>query len=402
MPKSDQNEFVRNLLGKPREVRLEGFRKFTARHPLLLQAFEKLWCAIRDSNPGSIIFIYGPAGVGKTTLLNGIKKHILEMTITEMKTDLEKIPVVFLQLPTPTSGSFDWKDYFRRLLIELEEPLIDKKLDMEKWAGTSTRLLEEVKSNRQLLASDKPPASKLRLACEKTLRRRGLLAVLLDDAQHLGIVGSGRKLLDQLNTIKSIADTSGRTHGLCGTYELIPFRNLNGQLSRRSIEVHLGRYHAQDKKQQQAFINVLFTFQEHLPLAKTPDLVSKWDYFYERSIGCVGVLKDWLTYSLGLALENKSPTLALEHLEYHEPSVAQCTTRLREAIDGERELQESKSARIALRTTLGLESKTLNKEPKSSSTNEVEEAARSVVRRGKRRVGSRNPKRDKVGLNSYD
>jgi hypothetical protein len=172
--------------------------------------------------------------------------------------------------------------------------------------------------------------------------------------------------------IASIADRAVTTHCLCGTYELIPLRNLNGQLSRRSIDINFGRYVAQDEEHRQAFINVLFTFQEHLPLVKTPDLVSRWDYFYERSIGCVGILKDWLTRSLSLALENDSQTLTLKHLEHRALSVSQCSTLLREAVDGERELQEKAEARASLRRNLGLESVLLSREMKDTSTNSAE------------------------------
>ncbi|HST53800.1 MAG TPA: hypothetical protein VLJ61_17460 [Pyrinomonadaceae bacterium] len=227
------------------------------------------------------------------------------------------------------------------------------------------------------------------------------LAVLLDDAQHLGVISSGRKLLDQLNTIKSVADRSLTTHCLCGTYELMPLRNLNGQLSRRSIDIHFGRYNAQDEEQRQEFINVLFTFQEHLPLIKTPDLVSRWDYFYERSIGCVGVLKDWLTRSLALALESESQTLTLKHLEHRALSVSQCATMLREAVDGEREFQEKDEARATLRMNLGLEPDSSGGEQKVVSISEVETIQKANTRRHKHRVGKRNPVRDKVGKASH-
>ena len=397
MADDNQNEFVHNLLNKPRKERLEGFRAFTAKHPLLLQAFEELWCAIRDSGQGSIIFIYGPAGVGKTTLLKGIKKRMTELLLTVMKNDPERIPIAHVQLETPTYGSFDWKDYFKRLLTELEEPLVDHKLSIEKLNIMPTNHLRLTENNIQLLASNRPSVSRLRFASEQALRRRKPRAVLLDDAQYLGIIGSGRKLLDQLNTIKSIADRAVTTHCLCGTYELIPLRNLNGQLSRRSIDINFGRYDALTEEQRQAFINVLFTFQEHLPLVKTPDLVSRWDYFYERTIGCVGILKDWLTRSLSLALENDSQTLTFKHLEHRALSVSQCSTLLREAVDGERELLEKEEARASLRRTLGLESALLDREAQSISTSTTEKIQKIGARRHKRRVGSRNPVRDKVG-----
>lgn len=399
MADDNRNTFVRNLLNKPPKERLDGFRAFTVKHPLLLQSFEELWCAIRGSIQGTIIFIYGPAGVGKTTLLKGIKKRIIDTSLTTMKDDPERIPVALVLLPVPTLGNFNWKDYFKCLLTELEEPLVDHKVAMRNISPATYPNISEY--NMQLLTSNTASASRLRFASEKTLHRRKPLAVLLDDAQHLGVIGSGRKLLDQLNIIKSIADRSLTTHCLCGTYELMPLRNLNGQLSRRSIDIHFGRYNAQDIEQRQAFINVLFTFQEHLPLAKRPDLVSRWDYFYERSIGCVGVLKDWLTRSLALALESDGQTLTLKHLEHRALSVSQCATMLREAVDGEREFQENNEARATLRMNLGLEPDPPVEEQKVVSISEAERIQKARTRHHKRRVGTRKPVRDKIGRASH-
>lgn len=388
---------MHSLVKKSKKERLETFRAFKVQHPLLERAYDELLCAIRDSNPGSIIFIYGPTGVGKTTLLEGVRKHLTELMLAELKKNPERMPVIMLQLVAPTSGSFNWGDYFKRLLIELDEPLVDHKLDMGKWDWTRLKYPNNGQDNVQLLLEGKPSSDRMRLASERTLHHRKPPVVLLDDAQHLGIVTSGRKLLDQLNTIKSIADRSETTHGLCGTYELLPLRNLNGQLSRRSIDIHLGRYHAQDEEHQEQFENMLFTFQQTLPLLEAPDLVSKWDYFYERSIGCVGVLKDWLTLSLSSALEEDSPTLTLKHLERHAPSVARCTTMLREAVDGERELEEREEARAHLREDLGLAPESFKVERKRPTPDETEQVPKVSNSSRKRRVGTRNSVRDKIG-----
>lgn len=362
-----------------------------------MKAYNELWRAVRDSNRGSIIFTYGPTGVGKTTLLKRVGKQLTEVILDELKNYPERIPVVTVQLVAPTSGNFDWKDYFKRLLIALNEIMVDHKIDTKRRNYQGLDCSDGSTDNTQLLSSDKPSTSRMRFAGEQTLRHRKPLAVLLDDAQHLGILGSGRKLLDQLNTIKSIADISETTHVLCGTYELLPMRNLNGQLSRRSIDVHFGRYHVQNEAHRRAFTNVLFTFQQRLPFIEAPDLTSMWDYFYERSIGCVGILKDWLTLSLAAALEEDSPTLKIKHLEHYAPSVAQCSEMLREAVDGEREVEEGKEERARLRMSLGLDAEPLKKGQENSAPGNPEQAQRVHARRRTRRVGARNPVRDKVG-----
>jgi hypothetical protein len=397
MATHDSSSFPSNLLKAPNSARLEYFRAFTTRHSLLLRIYEELWCAIRDSNPGSIIFVYGPTGVGKTTLLDRIVTRCKETLLTELEKDSERIPIVKVRLPAPSSGIFDWKDYFQRLLLKLEEPLIDHKLDRSRWDIRNPHTFLKAESNMQLISYDKPGIRPIRSASERTLKHRRPMAVLIDDAQHFGIISSGRKLLDQLNTIKSLADESKVTHVLCGTYELIPLRNLNGQISRRSIDVHFGRYHVSDEQQKEEFINVLNTFQHHLPLASEPDLVSHWDYFYERSLGCVGILKDWLTSSLALALDSNGSTLPRVYLEQQALSVKQCTTILRETRTSEKELEEEEEGLLLLQQDLGLTVELMGSKHGRIFEN-VEKPPDVKPPSRKRRVGARKPVRDKIGV----
>lgn len=391
-----RNEFMTSLLKKPRRVRLEWFRAFTVKHPLLSQAYDELLCSILNSNPGSIIFMYGPPGVGKTTLLERLEKQLKEMVLADLENDQEMLPVVKVQLTAPPSGNFDWKDYFKCLLLEMEEPLADHKLDMERWDFPSR--YSNHTSNMQLISSDRTVMRSMRFASEQTLKHRRPLAVLVDDAQHFGIISSGHKLLDQLNTVKSLADKSKVTHSLCGTYELIPLRNLNGQLSRRSINIHFSRYHADDEIQRSEFINVLYTFQQNLPLPEMPNLIERWDYFYERSIGCIGVLKDWLTRALSLALDSNSATLFLNHIERRALSISQCTTMMREVLEGERELEESEEARLLLRTELGLSNQPPIVAGNNSTLHDSVNTTAPKIARNKQRVGTRTAVRDKIGI----
>lgn len=375
--------FPADLLMQPPAARLSYFRALTIGHPALRTAYEDLRCAIRDAAPGSLILVSGPAGVGKTTLLQRVEREITQELLPELEADPERVPIVRLEAVAPEAGSFNWKDYFRRLLFALEEPIVDRKL-------VTAPATPAHRSHLAVLASPHSASAKLRFAAEQALHHRRPLAVLVDDAQHLATISSGRKLLDQLNIIKSVANLTQTTHVLGGTYEMLTFRNLSGQLSRRSIDVPLRRYRAEQAEERQAFINALWTFQQHLPFSEPPDLVTDWDFFYERSIGCIGVLKDWLTRSLAVALRRSGgETLARRDCERRALSVAQAARMLAETVEGERKLVETEDARAQLRQRLSLEMETPCVEPLTSAP-----APKA------RRVGQRNPVRDPIGMKS--
>jgi hypothetical protein len=212
---------------------------------------------------------------------------------------------------------------------------------------------------------------------------------LVDEAQHLAKMGSGRKLADQLDVVKSLANRTKTVHVLFGTYELLAFRNLSAQLSRRSIDIHFPRYRLENPGDAQSFRTVLRSFEQQLPLGEPPDLVEDWEYFYERSIGCIGILKDWLMRALVSVSRRNNELLSRKDLELHAPSVAQCDKMLSEALEGESRLTESKEERNRLRARLGLYTSDMAQSAlagKSSAT--------------QRKPGQRRPTRDPIGTQS--
>ena len=230
-------------------------------------------------------------------------------------------------------------------------------------------------------------ADQLRRTVELSLYHRRPAAVIVDEAQHLKKVAGSRRLLDQMDALKSLASTTGIVHVLVGTYELLGLANLSAQLSRRSIEIHFPRYRPNRAEDVLAFKRVLLTFQRHLPLVEEPNLVGQYDYFYERSAGCVGLLKRWLDRTLAYALEEDRETLTTAALERHEESTRKLLRMAWEIKEGEDVLLEKAEGRMELRTLLGLEGQ--SPEPPSPDG--------PSRRRPATRVGQRRPARDPVG-----
>lgn len=361
---------------------IAAFRSFTMAHPRLLQAKEDLLNAIEASDPGSLILVVGPTGVGKTTLRKRVEESLAEKMAASMEIDPGQLPFVSLEAVAPDNGSFHWRDHYQRMLTQMNEPLIDHKLGLLRGEG-------ERKRNGQYAPWPRGfTGYQLQQSVENALRYRRPAAVFIDEAQHLGRMASGRKLADQLDVIKSTASRAQTVHVLIGTYELLAFRNLSGQLSRRSVDLHFSRYRAESAEDIETFQNVVFTFQKQLAPSVDMDLVNMWDFLYERSLGCIGVLKDWLMRALILASRNLNLALNLAILEKTALSGGQCEKMLSEAREGETRLAENNDTRVRLRHLLNL--------PDEVPVTRSERAA-PASKVGRRTPGLRRPQRDQVG-----
>jgi hypothetical protein len=379
--------FPRQLLERSAEDRLAYFGNHTVAHAVLREVDEAVMQAIEQPSGASLIFVIGPTGVGKTTLLLHIQKRLIEASRQDRQEDKSHIPVASTEAVAPDTGNFNWKEYYQRALIAVSEPLIGNKVDYVTRSARKNR-------NGHPIFSAKPATSELRLALKDALRHRRLRAFIVDEAQHLTKMASGRKLQDQLDCVKSLANMAGTVHVLVGTYELLAFRNLSGQLSRRSADIHFRRYRADSAADVRAFQSVLWDFQRHLPLPQEPELLQHWQYCYERTIGCVGVLKTWLMQSLAEVLQAGAPSLTLQCLEKHALSVSRCVSMSTETLQGEEALCDKEKSREKLRDLLGIRIPV----PVSAESEMRQSCSPKPVHH---RVAQRKPHRDPVGMNPH-
>ncbi len=386
-----KRRFPKQLLKEPPHVRLQYFLDLTVVHPRLDEAHQTLMRVIRRPFSDTLVFVSGPAGVGKTTLFRKVLTELVAAVLPDLEMDRGRIPVVGLEAPSSESGVFNWKDFYKRLLYALDEPLVQHKINTD---PTNRKGLSTLPAGHNAVTTE------LRLAVEQTLRYRRTPHMLIDEAQHFSRIATGRRLQDQLDTLKSLSNMTGTLIVLFGSYELHHFRNLSGQLSRRSVDVHFPRYDIRVEDDVEAFRNLLFTFQGGLPLEEEPDLDARWYYFYERSIGCVGVLKDWLRRAYEDALKDGGKRLTVDQIERNELSTSQLDKMLDEALEGELNLKDTEEKRRKLRARLGLAAEREKLAGLSHARDEGQTAGESPMNlklRPKVRVGRRKPVRDRVG-----
>jgi energy-coupling factor transporter ATP-binding protein EcfA2 len=354
--------------------RLDHFRNFTMAHPRLVTARNELMDAIDGATPGSLVLVLGPTGVGKTTLRTKVEHLLVQQMMPLMTADPSRLPFVSVEVPPPHTGRFRWRDYFSRLLLAMNEPLIYSKTMRVASAGTPTPVTSIIRD------------TDLSYAAEQALRYRRPPVVFVDEAQHLARVASGRRLSDQLDVIKAIANRTGTVHVLLGTYELLAFRNLSAQLSRRCLDLHFQRYRADSAADRQIFQSVLLAFQKQLPFdGAEPDLMAMWEFLYERSVGCVGILKEWLVRACVRSIRHGAATLTHEHLETTALSISQCEKILAESREGETRLNDSEDSKLRFRMLLGIEPRVVPAVQQVPATN-----------RKNVRVGQRSPQRDPI------
>lgn len=349
--------------------RVADFDAFRIGHPRLLAADRELRELIQHPSGSAVLFVYGRTGAGKTTLIERVQQQVHNGMAEELRADASRLPSALISAPATTGSQFAWRDFFVRGLDALAEPCADDKQVIPSDARKPTEIgqFKTVDGARRVF--------------EAAVRNRRPKVIFIDEGSHLTSVGGGVRLMQQLDVIKSLSDATETLFVIAGTYDVVAFRNLNGQLGRRCRDVHLPRYRIDDDDDVATFRSVLHTFASRLPIDPAL-LVDDVEYAYLGTAGCVGILKEWLVRALVAALLDGG-TIERRHLD---KTVLSWQALLEIAVEiaaGERAVQDSAETERELRELLGVS---------------IAPAAR--LARGGRprapRVGKRLPKNDPV------
>jgi AAA domain len=373
--------FARN---SPEAAQISGFRDRRVMHLKLEEAFEALNQIGNPSHSESLIALVGPTGVGKSVLVREFVKSVNQSFADEMASDCSMVPAISVELPTPISGDFNWKDATIRMMSEFDEPLISKKV----LPKLQAELDGEIIANPSRLY-----AEELRRAVKSCVRNRKTRVIALDEASSLFRARSASRHSLQLELVKSLSNDIKIPLILSSTYDLLNRGNFHGQLMRRVEVIHLRRYLPEElgagNPYGNSFRDAVYTLLHALPVPWDQSLLDHPDYFLMRCIGCVGILKKWLMLALEQALIRKKSIDAdlLESAAYENYKLV---IMLEEAQAGERLLEDIQTAELASRLGFAqIPSPVLRTNHHASAPPKPAKA--------RRKPGKRNPSRDKVG-----
>ena len=232
---------------------------------------------------GDILAVMGPTGVGKSVLGDYLVANALKEAAAEMQANAGPKPAIRVEAAASGEDEFSWRLFYQGILEALGEDLsMPRQLfDIDPVSG---RLLKARRTPTNTLAG-------LRKAVERSLVAGGVRFLVVDEAAHIFRQCSPRKLIIQLDTLKSLSNTAGVQLVLIGSYDLYELLFLSGQLARRIQVLHFARYRQDSDADVRAFRMCLRQFQDCHKAVWGDGLMEHAEALMENVLGCVGTLK---------------------------------------------------------------------------------------------------------------
>ncbi len=371
----------KNALNLVISERIDDFQRYRTQHPSLNRVLDSTSQIIGITAEPRVVLITGPSGVGKTVFARRLRKFLADKFEQKMQADSGLVPVMWANAMSPMGRAFSWKDFYIRLLRVHDNVLLDHKMLVP---GQREMFPDDPRHSHL----DRSVADALRRQAEECIRRRKTTYLIIDEAQHM-LMNMAREMLEfQFEAIKSLSVATNLTIILIGTYPLLQIRDMSGQLVRRSQLVHFPRYDINNQTDKAGFKSALLSLQRELPFERPVDLSPYLSLLYSKSVGCVGILKEWLDRSISYC-HGEHCELTGKVLEATALSNKALLTILEEAMEGEEAMRDLPDKDLDQVLAKGFDGKFVR--------SGLRAAGPTGTRNRYSRVGTRNPVRDPAG-----
>ena len=277
---------------------IEVLRGVTVRHAMFYSVFSKIAHQAQFAPPGHIVFVIGPTGAGKTTLANALQSQLADH-FRALGTSSGYTPYFYMNLKLENSKEFVWKRFYLGALRELNEPLLDKKVNLK----------EELARLRQngVPAGPTPIADQdigvLRDLLEHQLKARDVRFALIDEGNLLAMIrGTADDLKAQMEVLKSLAGSVPTCRFIFfATSDALPLLHLSPQLSRRIIVIRFNPY-SSEKESLTQLGSGLLPYLSALKCGYSFELKKKIRVIQSTASGLFGASAEWIQRAAAPAL----------------------------------------------------------------------------------------------------
>ncbi|MES1934306.1 ATPase AAA [Salinisphaera shabanensis T35B1] len=338
-------------------------RSLVLDHHRQTDVIEELRTFMTFGEPGRVFLVVGPGGVGKASTMRALRRSLLKDCAVD-----DLYHAVRVDAHPPANGTFNWKSFWKTGLLTLHDPLAGQRRRASENPGLVT---EFVRNSRYRGEPD------YRADFSNALVQRNVRHLLITHGEDMLQRGRPGAAVEQLRTLAALLRNEANRPSfivVSGTYELLQMCRRDPALDRMTHVVHMGPYDATNSFDQQEFVRILKSYEDALEQCPAGVLTENPGPLFQASSGCIGWIKQVLSDSVCWMAKRGGHSLTWADIEaaFKDRRVL---ANLREQIErGERALPKHNAGR---------------------SSEPVHQVARK--RSQNRRVGERNPARDRVG-----
>ncbi|MDE2400176.1 MAG: AAA family ATPase [Burkholderiales bacterium] len=260
------------------------------KHAKFDKLLDDLMPLLTPHSESNIVVITGATGVGKSTLTRILLKALFDDFSTTCDQDKSVIPLIAVEAYANGETRHSFRGLYEDMLVQLHEPARDKKA------------YPELEDGRMLIKqTSRATIGMLRKSVENALKNRKTQVCVVDEAYHMMRFGKDAAVMD---TLKSLANTTGVKWVLVGSFDLFDLVSDHGQIARRTSLLNLDRYRLEDSRDRAEFKQIVTKLQRKWPCQEVPNFAAISDELLEVSLGCVGLLKSLLLDASAMQLGN--------------------------------------------------------------------------------------------------